>query len=92
MVAMELAQNKTNSLKLKFSYVIEEGAHPGLMKMRMSEEMTYPSDLAPLAPLRGEGPGERGLERASLHRHSQYVGARCPLIPSPSPPQSGLSV
>jgi hypothetical protein len=26
----------------------------------MGEEMVYPSDLAPLAPLRGEGPGEKG--------------------------------
>jgi hypothetical protein len=30
------------------------------MKMRMGEEMAYRSDLAPLALLRGEGPGERG--------------------------------
>jgi hypothetical protein len=32
----------------------------GLMKMRRGEQTNYPSDLAPLAPPRGEGPGERG--------------------------------
>jgi hypothetical protein len=50
--------------------------------------MNYPPDLAPLAPLRGEGLGERGFERASLHRSLQSVRALRPLIPSPSPPQS----
>jgi hypothetical protein len=50
--------------------------------------MNYPSDLAPLAPLRGEGLGERGFQRSSLQRNSQCFGALCPLIPSPSPPQS----
>ena len=64
-------------------------AEPGLMKMRKGEQMNYPSDLAPLAPFRGEGPGGRGFKRVSLHRNSQYVRALCPLIPSPSPPQRG---
>jgi hypothetical protein len=32
----------------------------GLIKMRKGEQLNYPSDLAPLAPLRGEGPGEKG--------------------------------
>jgi hypothetical protein len=30
------------------------------MRMRKGEQINYASDLAPLAPLRGEGPGERG--------------------------------
>jgi hypothetical protein len=59
------------------------------MKMRKGEQVNYPSDLAPLAPLRGEGPGERGFERVSLHCNERCALARpCPLISSPSPPQS----
>jgi hypothetical protein len=53
------------------------------MEMRKGEHMNYLSDLAPLAPLRGEEPGERGFERASLHRNSQYVRALFPHKPSP---------
>ncbi len=80
-------------------------------EMRKGEQTNDPSDLALLAPLRGEGlvvihksilyllpgpegrlvynsEGRGGFERASLHRNLQYDRALCPLIPSPSPPQS----
>jgi hypothetical protein len=55
--------------------------------MMKGEQMNYPSDLAPLAPLRGEGPGERGFERVGLPGNEHCALALCPLIPSPSPPQ-----
>jgi len=40
------------------------------------------SEMAPLAPLRGEGPGVRGLRKVSLHRNSLCFSAICLLVPS----------
>jgi hypothetical protein len=52
------------------------------MEMRKGEHMNYLSDLAPLAPLRGEGPGERGFARVILHCNERCV----PRIVAPPPP------
>jgi hypothetical protein len=65
------------------------------MKMRKGEQVNYPSDLAPLAPLRGEGPGERGFERVTLHCNERCVLARCaPSSPAllPEPGEKGARV
>jgi len=58
------------------------------MKIRMACQESTRSTMAPLAPLRGEGPGVRGSRQDNLHRNSLCFSAPGPLIPSPSPPQS----
>jgi hypothetical protein len=65
------------------------------MKMRKGEQVNYPSDLAPHAPLRVEGPGERGFERVTLHCNERCVLARCaPSSPAllPEPGEKGARV
>jgi hypothetical protein len=52
--------------------------------------MNFPSDLAPLAPLRGEGLGVRGFERASVPCIERCALARCaPSSPALLPHKAG---
>jgi hypothetical protein len=52
--------------------------------------VVFSSDLAPLAPLRGEGLGERGFERVSLHCIVRCALARCaPSSPALLPRKAG---
>jgi hypothetical protein len=66
-------------------------APPGRYRVRPPHgHMNYASDLAPLAPLRGEGLGVRGFERVSLHCIERCALARCaPSSPALLPRKAG---
>ena len=56
--------------------------HPGRCQAKKKCDPNY---LAPLAPLRGEGPGERGAQTRNFVRRLAWFPVRPgPLIPSPS--------